>query len=151
MAIRASVGQMGKDGPVLANTRELPWHSIGEGIEVQVLRYSNVTGEWALYVRMQPGSRITPHKHLSAGEFFVTKGELLYDIGSAPAGFYGFEAIGEVHNEARAEVLTEYLFLGRGAVAYPAADGRIDFILDVDFVRQLAEGYLQNSVAERAA
>lgn len=147
----APVENLGEDGPVLADTRALPWLALGDGIEVKVLRYSSVTGEWALYVRMQPGSRITPHKHLSAGEFFVTKGELLYDVGSAPVGYYGYEALGEVHSEARAEVETEYLFLGRGAVAYPSADGRIDFVLDVDFLRELVEGRLQNSVTERAA
>lgn len=151
MTTAAPVKHLGEDGPVLADTRQLPWLSLGEGIDVKVLRYSSVTGEWALYVRMQPGARITPHKHLSAGEFFVTKGELLYDVGSAPVGHYGYEAIGEIHNEARAEVETEYLFLGRGAVAYPAADGRIDFVLDVDFLRELVKGRLQSSVTERAA
>lgn len=143
--------ELGQDGPVLANTRELPWHSLGDGIEVQVLRYSRVTGEWALYVRMQPGSRIIRHKHLSAGEFFVTRGELIYDVGSAPAGVYGYEAIGEVHAEAHADRETEYLFLGRGAVAYPGADGRIDFILDVDYLRELVRGSAKPSVTEQAA
>lgn len=147
----AAVKELGQDGPVLADTTRLPWYALGDGLEVQVLRYSRVTGEWALFVRMQPGSKITPHKHLSAGEFFVTKGELLYDVGSAPAGHYGYEAIGEYHAEARADVLTEYLFLGRGAVAYPADDGRIDFILDVDFLRELIAGHRANDVTERAA
>jgi hypothetical protein len=68
-----AVDELGRDGPVLADTNRLPWYSLGDGLEVQVLRYSRVTGEWALYVRMQPGAKITPHKHLSAGEFFVTR------------------------------------------------------------------------------
>jgi hypothetical protein len=35
----------GKEGAVLADTNQLPWYSLGEGIEFQLLRYSRVTGE----------------------------------------------------------------------------------------------------------
>ncbi len=145
------VRELGIDGPVLAAIASRPWIALGDGIDIKVLRYSRVTGEWALYVRMQPGSKIIPHKHLSAGEFFVTKGELIYDVGSAPAGTYGYESLGEIHSEARADRETEYLFLGRGAVAYPGADGRIDFVLDVDFLRDLVSGAGKPSVTEKAA
>lgn len=127
-------------GPLLANTHALPWHSLGEGIEFQLLRYSEITGEWALYVRMQPGARIIPHHHLSAGEYFVTRGELKYDMGAAPAGVYGYESIGEVHKEARTDELTEFLFLGRGAVSYPDEGGNIQFILDWEFLKRVTEG-----------
>jgi hypothetical protein len=151
MSQRERLEKLGVDGPVLASIHERTWLRLGEGIEIQVLRFSRVTGEWALYVRMQPGSRISPHKHLSAGEFFVTKGELLYDVGSAPRGTYGYEALGEIHNEARAEVETEYLFLGRGAVAFPTESGQIEFILDVDFLRTLVTGGQTHAVTERAA
>jgi hypothetical protein len=37
----------GKTGPILADTNALTWHNIGEGIEIQLLRYSEVTGEYA--------------------------------------------------------------------------------------------------------
>ena len=130
----------GKEGAVLADTNQLPWYLLGEGIEFQLLRYSRVTGEWALFVRMQPGARIIPHHHLSAGEFFVTKGELKYDVGTAPAGVYGYEAIGEVHKEARTDELTEFLFLGRGPVSYPDEEGNIQFILDWEFLKRITEG-----------
>ncbi len=135
-----------KRGGLLADTRGLPWHSLGEGIAFQLLRYCDVTGQWALYVRMAPGSRILTHRHLSSGEFFVTRGELIYDAGSAPAGVYGYEALGEVHSEARAEVETEYLFLGHGAVAFTGEDDKIDFILDAAFLKNLAEGQHMQSV-----
>ncbi len=130
----------GQEGAVLANTHELPWYTLGDGIEFQLLRYSPVTGEWALFVRMQAGAKILPHIHLSAGEFFVTKGELKYDRGSAPAGVYGYEAVSEVHNEARTDELTEFLFLGRGSVAYPDTTGEIQFILDWEFLKRVTEG-----------
>lgn len=136
----------GATGALLADTSQLPWYSLGEGIEFQLLRFCAVTGRWALYVRMQPGSRILPHKHLSSGEFFVTKGELLYDVGSAPAGVYGYEALGEVHEVARADVETEYLFIGHGPVAYPAEDGTIAYVLDYEFLRRVADGELEANV-----
>lgn len=138
----------GAPGALLADTNSLPWHSLGEGIEFQLLRFCAVTGRWALYVRMQPGSRILPHKHLSSGEFFVTKGELLYDVGSAAVGVYGFEALGEVHERARAEVETEYLFLGHGPVAYPDENGAIAYVLDHEFLSRVARGELEASVTE---
>ena len=144
------VQRLGDDGPVLAQTRTLMWHPLGDGIEIQVLRFSKVTGEWALFVRMQPGSKIVFHRHLSPGEFFVTKGELKYDVGCAPAGTYGYEALFEEHGEARADELTEYLFLGRGAVAYPGADGRIDFILDAQFLERLVTGNESHRVTAAA-
>jgi hypothetical protein len=136
---------------VLADTNKARWHRLGDGIDVQLLRYSRVTGEYALYVRMQPGAKIARHRHLSAGEFFVTKGDLLYDVGSAPAGVYGYEALSEVHAEARAEVETEYLFLGRGAVEFPSDDGRAAFIMDWEFYEGLAAGEHRPSVTEHAA
>ena len=151
MTKQRPVGGLGEDGPVLADSRLLPWIKLGDGIDIKVLRYSRTSGEWALFVRMQPGSKIAPHKHLSAGEFFVTKGELLYDVGSAPAGMYGYEALGEFHSEARAEVETEYLFLGRGPVLFSGPDGRLEFVLDWEFYKQLAEGSSMPSVTDNAA
>lgn len=148
MTKQRPVGNLGDDGPVLADARSLPWHKLGEGIEIKVLRLSRTTGEWALYVRMQPGSKIAPHKHLSAGEFFVTKNELLYDVGSAPAGTYGYEALGEIHSQARADVETEYLFLGRGPVLFSGPDGQLEFVLDWEFYQQLARGSSMPSVTE---
>jgi hypothetical protein len=145
------VRSLGEDGPVIADTRQLRWHTLGDGIAFQLLRFSRVTGEWALYVRMQPGSKIATHKHLSAGEYFVTRGELIYDVGRASAGTYGYEALGEVHAEAHVDVETEYLFLGRGPVAFTAPGGRVEFILDWEFVKRIADGERVISVTESAA
>lgn len=149
MASEAS-DQPGTDGSVLSDTHRAPWHALGEGIDVQVLRYSPTTGEFALYVRMQPGARIAAHKHLSAGEFFVTKGELIYDVGRAGVGVYGYEAISEVHEEARAEVETEYLFLGRGAVAFIDRDGGVEFVVDWEAYRDLAQGSEVSRITDAA-
>jgi hypothetical protein len=138
----------GKTGPILADTNALTWHNIGEGIEIQLLRYSEVTGEYSLYVRMHPGSRIASHKHYSIGHFFITKGELKYDQGSAPKGVYGYESLGEIHNEARADELTEYFFMGSGPTAFLDQNGEVEFILDWEFYKNALEDDISHSVNE---
>ena len=95
----------GATGPLLGNTEKLRWHDLGGGVAFQLLRLCEVTGDFTLFVRMQPGAKIAPHTHYGTGQFFVTKGELKYDRGNAPAGTFGYEAQGEVHNEAHADEL----------------------------------------------
>lgn len=124
-------------GPLLGSTKELPWLQLGEGLEVQILRLCDVTGDFTLFVRMHPGAKIAPHTHHGTGQFFVTKGELKYDFGNAPAGTFGFEAQGEVHNEARADEFTEYFFVGTGSSVFTAADGTVESILDWQSLKQL--------------
>lgn len=127
----------GAIGPMLGNTRELPWHALGDGLEFQLLRFSEVTGDFTLFVRMHPGAKIAPHTHYGTGQFFVTKGELKYDLGNAPAGTFGYEAQGEVHNEARADELTEYFFVGTGSSVFTAEDGTVESILDWQALKRI--------------
>ena len=127
----------GAAGPLLGNTKELPWLDLGDGLEFQLLRFSDVTGDFTLFVRMQPGARIAPHMHYGTGQFFVTRGELKYDLGNAPAGTYGFEAQGEVHVAARADELTEYFFVGTGSSVFTAEDGRVESILDWQALKKI--------------
>ncbi|MEM9168036.1 MAG: cupin domain-containing protein [Pseudomonadota bacterium] len=137
-------------GDIIINTNTAPWHDLGEGTTFQLLRFSEVTGDWALYVRMAPGATFAPHKHLSDGEYFVTKGELVYDVGSAPAGTYGYEPIGSIHHEAHCTVETELLFLGHGPVAFTAEDGSIRFILDYEFLKGIADQKVDADISGEA-
>ena len=73
-------------GDILANINEMEWLDVGGGSYFKVLRLCEKTGQWVLYVRMEPGARFQPHRHEGWGQFFITKGELIYDVGSAPAG-----------------------------------------------------------------
>jgi anti-sigma factor ChrR (cupin superfamily) len=140
----------GKIGDVIVNIADAPAHELGAGTTVRLLRYSEETGDWVLWVQMQPGATFAPHWHLGHGQYFVTRGELLYDVGSAPAGTYGYEPIGSRHSEARCEVETEYLFMGHGAVAFTDEEGAVRFILNHEYLRDLAQGALQSDISKAA-
>ena len=68
-------------------------------------------------------------------------------MGSAPAGTYGFEPIFAVHHEAGCEVETEMLFMGEGAVTYFTPDGGIDYVMNVQTLKAVAEGSAQLDVS----
>ena len=140
----------GKTGDVIVNIADAPAHELGAGTTVRLLRYSEETGDWVLWVQMQPGATFAPHWHLGHGQYFVTKGELIYDVGSAPAGTYGYEPIGSRHSEARCDVETEYLFMGHGAVAFTDEDDTVRFILNHEYLRDLAQGALQSDISKAA-
>ncbi len=134
-------------GDILANINELEWLDVGGGSHFKVLRLCEQTAQWVLYVRMEPGARFQPHRHEGWGQFFITKGELIYDVGSAPAGTYGFEPIFAVHHEAGCEVETEMLFMGEGAVIYFTPVGDIDYVMNVQTLKAVAEGSAQLDVS----
>ncbi|WP_439534568.1 cupin domain-containing protein [Polymorphobacter sp.] len=141
----------GKTGDLIVNIADAYPHELGTGTTVKLLRYSEETGDWVLWVEMQPGATFAPHWHLGHGQYFVTKGELIYDVGSAPAGTYGYEPIGSRHAEARCEQPTEYLFMGHGAVAFTDEAGAVRFILNHEFLRDLSLGADQANVSKAAA
>ncbi len=129
-----------EQGDILANIHTLPWLDVGGGTRFKVLRACRTTGEWALFVNMAPGAAFQPHRHQGPGQFFITKGELLYEVGSAPAGTYGYEPVFAEHYHARCEVETELLFLGSGAVAYFKDDKSIDYVFDAESLIGLCDG-----------
>lgn len=141
----------GKQGDLIVNIADARAHKLGQGTTIRLLRYSEETGDWVLWVEMEPGATFAPHWHLGHGQYFVTRGELLYDVGSAPAGTYGYEPIGSRHAEARCEVPTEYLFMGHGAVAFTDEGGAVRFILNHEFLRDLAKGVLEADVSNAGA
>ena len=148
--MKSALHDPGKLGDLIVNLKDAPVHELGVGTTIQLLRYSEETGDWVLWVTMQPGATFAPHWHLGHGQYFVTTGELLYDVGSAPAGTYGYEPIGSRHNEARCEVKTEYLFMGHGAVAFTDAAGAVRFILNHEFLRDLSRGALRANVSNQS-
>ncbi|HAN28531.1 MAG TPA: hypothetical protein DCP75_12570, partial [Haliea salexigens] len=82
----ASTHNPGISGDLIVNLKDVPFLELGTGTRIKLLRYSEETGDWVLWVSMQPGATFAPHWHLGHGQYFVTKGELLYDVGSAPEG-----------------------------------------------------------------
>ncbi len=135
-------------GDLIVNLKDAPSAELGTGTSIQLLRCNEMTGEWVLWVTMKPGATFAPHWHLGDGQYFVTKGELVYDVGSAPAGTYGYEPIGSRHNEAHTKVDTEFLFMGRGAVAFTDDNGEIRFILNHEYLRDVHSGKLKSNIAK---
>ncbi|GGC40373.1 hypothetical protein GCM10011371_29670 [Novosphingobium marinum] len=137
----------GKLGDLIVNKDDCHEVELGTGTTIRLLRYSEETGDWVLFVHMEPGATFAPHWHLGHGQYYVTKGELIYDVGSATAGTYGYEPIGSRHNEAHCKEVTEYLFMGHGAVAFTDEEGQIRFILNHEFLRDIASGKTVGNVA----
>ena len=128
------------EGDLLADTTVMDWLDVGGGTKFKILRLCEHTGNWALYVHMEPGARFQAHRHEGNGQFFVTKGELIYDIGTARAGTYGYEPVFAVHVDAHCTQETEMLFLGQGAVTYFDEDRNIDYVFNVQMLKEALAG-----------
>ena len=69
----------GVRGAMLADINQIDWVPLGEGVKFKLLRYCDVTGDWVLYVQLQPHVKFGRHKHITPAEFFIMKGELLFE------------------------------------------------------------------------
>jgi anti-sigma factor ChrR (cupin superfamily) len=114
------------------------WVSLNAGIALRLLFSSGETGRWTVLFRCQPGSFIPRHKHYGAGEYFVVKGLMRYRMGQAPAGTYGYEPIGAIHDRTEFPEYTELLFTNFGPVAFLKEDGSVLAMLDHVYLEQLA-------------
>lgn len=138
----------GVRGGMLADINQIEWASLGEGVKFKLLRYCEVTGDWVLYVQLQPGVKFGRHKHITPAEFFITRGTLTFERGSAGQGVYGFEEIGEIHEEASGEEVTEFLYMGHGPVSFIDKDDKLLFIADLEFYKQAWEGNLPENIID---
>jgi anti-sigma factor ChrR (cupin superfamily) len=123
---------------ILQNVNELRWIPLTNGIEFRLLFASDETGRWTVLFRCQPGSFISRHKHYGAGEYYVIKGRMEYRMGSAPAGSYGYEPIGVIHDRTTFPEYTELLFTNFGPVVFLNEDDSVVSILDQAVLRRLA-------------
>lgn len=123
---------------VLVSADQLAWVPIVPGIDFRLLFASGETGRWTVLFRCQPGSFFPPHRHYGAGEYFVLKGRMEYRMGVAPAGTYGYEPLGAIHEMTLFPEYTELLFTNYGPVAFLKDDGSVAAMLDQARLRQLA-------------
>ena len=138
----------GTRGAMLADINAIEWKPLAEGVRFKLLRYCEVTGDWVLYVQLAPGVKFARHKHISPAEFFITKGTLRFERGSAGAGVYGYEEIGEIHEEASGDEETEFLYFGHGPVSYLDENDKVLFIGDLEFFRRAWNGDLPENIVE---
>lgn len=123
---------------VLQDVAGLRWVPIVPGIDFRLLFASGETGRWTVLFRCQPGSFFPAHKHYGAGEYFVIQGLMEYRMGSAPAGTWGYEPLGTVHEMTKFPQYTELLFTNFGPVAFLKDDGSVLAMLDHAYLEQLA-------------
>jgi anti-sigma factor ChrR (cupin superfamily) len=123
---------------VLVSIEQLAWVPILPGIDFRLLFASGETGRWTVLFRCQAGSSFPAHRHYGAGEYFVVKGLMQYRMGSAPAGTYGYEPLGVVHELTSFPEYTELLFTNYGPVAFLNEDGSVSSLLDHAALENLA-------------
>jgi anti-sigma factor ChrR (cupin superfamily) len=123
---------------VLQDVAGLRWVAIVPGIDFRLLFTSGETGRWTVLFRCQPGSFFPAHKHYGAGEYFVFRGLMEYRMGTAPAGTWGYEPLGTVHEMTKFPQYTELLFTNFGPVAFLKEDGSVLAMLDHAYLEQLA-------------
>jgi ChrR Cupin-like domain len=138
----------GVRGAMLVDINKIDWVSLGEGVKFKLLRYCDVTGDWTLYVQMQPLVKFGRHKHITPAEFFILKGELVFERGSAKAGVYAYEEIGEIHEEAGGAEVTEFLYFGHGPVSFIDKDDKVLFIADLEFYKNAWYGKLAENIVD---
>jgi hypothetical protein len=138
----------GVRGAMLADINQIDWVPLAEGVKFKLLRYCEVTGDWVLYVQLQPGVKFARHKHITPAEFFITKGVLKFERGEAGAGVYGYEEIGEIHEEAGGDEVTEFLYFGHGPVSYLDENDNTLFIGDLAFFKSAWEGDVPENIVD---
>lgn len=139
----------GVRGGMLADINKIDWITLGEGARFKLLRYCDVTGDWVLYVHLMPRVKFGRHKHISPAEFFITKGELIFERGSARAGVYGYEEIGEIHEEAGGATETEFLYFGHGPVTFIDENDKLLFVADLEFYKNAWNGKLPEDIVDK--
>ena len=97
---------------------------------------------------LQPGVKFARHKHITPAEFFITKGVLKFERGEAGAGVYGYEEIGEIHEEAGGDEVTEFLYIGHGPVSYLDENDNTLFIGDLAFFKSAWEGEVPENIVD---
>ena len=118
---------------------ELPFVTIDEGIELQLLQVDVEAGLWVIRNRFQPGARVQTHKHTGTVFAFTRSGSWRYEEYPEVnrAGSYLYEPAGSTHTlvvpAANTEV-TDVWFAITGANLNLAEDGSVDLVIDAQLV-----------------
>lgn len=118
---------------------ELPFVTIDEGIELQLLQVDIPNGLWVIRNRFQPGSMVQKHKHTGQVFAFTQAGSWKYaeypEVNTA--GSYLFEPAGSEHTlivPATNTEVTDVWFAIYGANLNLDADGNVDLVIDAQLV-----------------
>lgn len=133
-------GSVGMQEELLIKAQDRRWVPIVDGIELKLLRASAETGDWTVLFRCQPGSFFPSHRHYGAGEYYMLTGRMVYRMGEAVAGDYGYEPLGATHEKTTFPEYSELIFTNHGPVIFLNADGSLGDVLDHETITQLCAG-----------
>jgi len=129
---------------------ELPFVTVDQGVELQVLQVDLDTGLWVIRNRFAPGVRVQRHKHTGTVYAFTQSGSWKYDEYPEVnrAGSYLYEPAGSIHTLVVPETNTEptdVWFAINGANLNLDADGNVEMVVDAQLT---LEFYLAMCAAE---
>lgn len=124
---------------------ELPFVTIDEGVELQLLQVDIPTGLWVIRNRFQPGAAVQKHKHTGTVFAFTQSGSWKY--AEYPevnvAGSYLYEPAGSTHTlivpHTNTEV-TDVWFAITGANLNLDEAGNVDLVIDAQLVLESSTG-----------
>jgi 2,4'-dihydroxyacetophenone dioxygenase len=114
---------------------ELPFATIAEGLQVQVIQADISAGYWVTRMRAAPGLALQRHKHTGEVFAFTVAGSWRYleypEINTA--GSYLYEPAGSVHTLYVPDgnsVVTDVWFVIYGAILYLDAQDNVESVSD---------------------
>lgn len=127
---------------------DLPFVTVDEGVELQVLQVDLDNNLWIIRNRFQPGVKVQRHRHTGPVFAFTNAGSWKYEEYPEvnTAGSYLFEPAGSVHTltvpETNTEV-TDVWFSMNGANLNLDVNGNVEMVIDaqitVDFYVAMCE------------
>jgi quercetin dioxygenase-like cupin family protein len=125
--------------------KELPFATVAEGVELQVLHADIEAGLWVIRMRAQPGVTLQQHKHTGEVFAFTLKGSWKYleypEVNTV--GSYLHEPAGSVHTlhvPHSNPGVTDIWFAIRGANLNLDSEGKVESVLDAASVLELYLG-----------
>jgi len=112
-----------------AQPDDFPYVTVGDGIELKVLRVVEAQGVWVVQNRFAPGSSIETHRHTGDVHAWTLAGSWQYaEYGiDYPTGTYVYEPANSIHTLRATPGIqepTEVVFVMRGANLILADDGQ---------------------------
>lgn len=124
---------------------DLPWVTVGEGVELKVLQVDLARGLWVIRNRFQPGVQIPTHRHTGDVYGVTFSGAwkyLEYDFVNT-AGSLLFEPAGSVHTlsvPASNTGPTDVLFFINGANLDVTPEGAVTMVVDAELILEVYLG-----------
>ncbi len=117
---------------------DVPWSALSPGVQMRVVHADPASGRWSALIHMLPASRLIPHRHIGASEFFVFEGSGTHpQAGSFQPGDYAWEPAGAVHTEVLAEQDLRLFMVSHGSSEFLRPNGSVWYVADAAYFHSL--------------